>query len=189
MSALSELLSKAEAAQHRFGELGERQREVDLRLRNLNGLVEDGLKYKQSADADLASEIEHLKAENESLRQIVESLIEAANGPDAESLTGALMALEQNTASLVEDRSVAAEAQPESGSVDTIPDPWSDPSSEGMAEDGASPTAPYVVSSTPEAEFADAEGAVDGTETPVDADEDGSTNAFSKIRKHIGRGR
>lgn len=113
MSDISELRLRVDAAEERFESVGDQQRQYGARLLSLMNAVEGGLSRKQAALEECTAELERVTAENEQLRGMLQSLLQAVESNGEDQLDDTMNSLDAMVTALTGGAAGAVEAQPE----------------------------------------------------------------------------
>ncbi len=101
MSYIDELRERFLAAEQRFGRINEAGKEYRERLMGLMSRIEEEIRCRRDVERQQAQEIERLSGENEDLRTMLMSLLQAVESGDPNSLDDTLGEMDTKVASLI----------------------------------------------------------------------------------------
>ena len=112
MSYIDELRERFLAAEERFGRINEAGKEYRQRLMGLMSRIEEEIRCRRDVEAQQAKEIERLSGENEELRRMLMSLLQAVESGDPNSLDDTLGDMDTKVAGLIGEGQGAPIAMP-----------------------------------------------------------------------------
>ena len=101
MSYIDELRERFLAAEQRFGRINEAGKEYRERLMGLMSRIEEEIRCRRDVERQQAQEIERLSGENEDLRTMLMSLLQAVESGDPNSLDDTLGEMDTKVAGLI----------------------------------------------------------------------------------------
>ncbi len=180
MSYIDELRERFLAAEERFGRINEAGKEYRQRLMGLMSRIEEEIRCRRDVEAQQAKEIERLSGENEELRRMLMSLLQAVESGDPNSLDDTLGDMDTKVAGLIGEGQGAPIAMPppdadssdEADEADasrdeavSADDMMASEADDGLFEDDEAVEAPLSEDTLPENAFA-------GEDDPLAVEED-----------------
>ena len=134
MSYIDELRERFLSAEQRFGRINEAGKEYRERLMGLMSRIEEEIRCRRDVEQQQAKEIERLTGENEELRTMLMSLLQAVESGDPNSLDDTLGEMDTKVAGLIGEGQGApvAASEPDADEDDDSAeaDPFEDDSSD-----------------------------------------------------------
>ena len=101
MSYIDELRERFQAAEERFGRISDAGKDYRERLMGLMSRIEEEIRCRRDVEAQQAKEIERLSGENEELRGMLMSLLQAVESGDQGDLDETLGEMDAKVAALI----------------------------------------------------------------------------------------
>ena len=136
MSYIDELRERFLSAEERFGRINEAGKEYRERLMGLMSRIEEEIRCRRDVERQQAQEIERLSVENEELRTMLMSLLQAVESGDPNSLDGTLGEMDTKVAALIgEGQGAPVAAEPAADDDDADDDHADDGEDDGEADE------------------------------------------------------
>ena len=143
MSYIDELRERFLSAEQRFGRINEAGKEYRERLMGLMSRIEEEIRCRRDVEQQQAKEIERLTGENEELRTMLMSLLQAVESGDPNSLDDTLGEMDTKVAGLIGEGQGApvaasgsdADEDDDSAEADPFQDQFSDDDGDTIPED------------------------------------------------------
>ena len=137
MSYIDELRERFLSAEERFGRINEAGKEYRERLMGLMSRIEEEIRCRRDVERQQAQEIERLSVENEELRTMLMSLLQAVETGDPNSLDGTLGEMDTKVAALIgEGQGAPVAAEPAADDDDASDDGDDNDASDDGDDDG-----------------------------------------------------